>query len=431
MVQELDVKPGQFADKSGTPIHAGSCLREFINLCPEVAFVDQMDPTTRVMAALGDETPDRVPVMSVLTDLTPAYQVLGFPRVSDRRLLGSGLVRWFLRNWGMGWPGRALAKWDVERTLFKCVEAAVRVGFDAAWAVYAPNFARFPDPDTIQDDWGSLNRVTFDQRGTATYTYASPALSTREEYEAWEYFPDPKDHAKRARRVFRRLVSKFGRKICVCGEVVCDLYDRVQLGMGFKNLVLAMRRDPALVRQFVARLEDYALATTEAMMDAGVRVVFKGDDFSFKTGPQMNPKTFDEFWGPSYARLCELVHDRGGKIILHSCGDNTEMFDCFIKWGFDGGHAFETTSNVDVLAQKRRIGDRFTIVGGAGVDYLLTAQSKPEEVVAETERLVRQLGPGGRFILAPVHSLPIVDMDRERLMVETCKRIGSYPIAGA
>ncbi len=66
--------------------------------------------------------------------------------------------------------------------------------------------------------------------------------------------------------------------------------------------------------------------------------------------------------------------------------DNTKLFDYFIKWGFDGGHAFETTSNVDIPYEKKTHGDCFTIVGGIGIDYLLTERSKPEEVVEATKR---------------------------------------------
>jgi len=158
-------------------------------------------------------------------------------------------------------------------------------------------------------------------------------------------------------------------------------------------------------------------------------VLLKSDDMSFKTGPQMNPKTFDAFWGPSYTRLCKAVHDRGGKVFLHSCGDNTKMFDNFIKWGFDGGHAYETTSNVDIYSEKKIHGDRFTIIGGMGVDYLLTERSRPEEVVEKTKELIKHLAPGGRFILAPAHSHSDIDMTKERLMIETAKQFGKYPIS--
>ncbi len=142
---------------------------------------------------------------------------------------------------------------------------------------------------------------------------------------------------------------------------------------------------------------------------------------SFKTGPLMNPKTFDTFWGLSYTKICKAVHDRGWKIFLHSCGDNTKLFDYFIKWGFDGGHAYENTSNVNIYNEKKIHGDQFTIIGGVGVDYLLTHRSKPEEVEEKTKELIKNLATGGRYILAPVHSHADQDVSKIKVMLETAR----------
>lgn len=114
--------------------------------------------------------------------------------------------------------------------------------------------------------------------------------------------------------------------------------------------------------------------------------------------------------------------------MLHACGDNTKLFDYFIKWGFDGGHAFETTSNVDIPYEKKTHGDRFTIVGGIGIDYLLTERSKPQEVVEATKEIIRICASGGRFLLAPVHCHPDLDISKVKIMLDTAKEYGTYPL---
>jgi uroporphyrinogen-III decarboxylase len=104
------------------------------------------------------------------------------------------------------------------------------------------------------------------------------------------------------------------------------------------------------------------------------------------------------------------------------------MFDYFIKWGFDGGHAYENTSNVDIEYEKKTHGDRFTIVGGVGVDYILTERSTTEEVVDEVKRLLKVCGPGGRFLLGSVHDHPDMDMEKVKIMLEAAHQYGAYPI---
>ncbi len=382
-----------------------------------------MNPTDRIIAVTEGKELERVQIMSILTDLHPAHQVLGFPKKTDADLL----KKWYGKL-ALKLLGKLLIKSDVNKTVYDCTEAAIKMGFDATWVVWAPNFSRFTDLNTIQDDWGNYNDFIFDDWGNGTYMYREGAIKSLEDYEKWGYFPNPDKMAKKTYNYYKKIVSKYENKICICGEVVSDMYDRIVLALGFDKIAYFVRKKPDFIRQFIVRMEEFSIKTSMAMMDAGVKIIFKGDDFCYKTGPQMNPKIFDEFWGPSYTRLCEVIHDRGGKFFLHSCGDNTMMFDYFIKWGIDGGHAYEPTSTVDIYNEKKLHGDKFTIIGGVGVDYLLTPKSKPEEVVDKTKELIKHLAPGGRFILAPAHSLSIVDMSKEKIMLETAWKYGKYPI---
>ncbi len=63
-----------------------------------------------------------------------------------------------------------------------------------------------------------------------------------------------------------------------------------------------------------------------AMMDAGIKIILLGDDFSNKTGHAMNPKQTEELFGGTYSRITKAVHYRGGKIVIHSCGDTAKKF---------------------------------------------------------------------------------------------------------
>jgi hypothetical protein len=121
-----------------------------------------MNPTERIIAAIEEQELERVPTFFYNIDLGPAYQVLGFPKISDAKLQKSAIGRFVMSRFGMGWVMRAFMKAKVKRIMFTCVEAAVALGFDAALAVYAPSMSRFPDDHTLQDDWGTYNELTMD-----------------------------------------------------------------------------------------------------------------------------------------------------------------------------------------------------------------------------------------------------------------------------
>jgi uroporphyrinogen decarboxylase len=378
-----------------------------------------MSPTERIIAVIDGNELDTVQTFSVLLDDHPIQQVLGEPFIKDTTLLLNPVSRLFLDRWGVR-ISRFLVPLLLDDLFMRAIEASLQLGFDGVWGYFVPSLI-IRDSKTLIDVWGSYHNLIDDGHGNLYYMYREPAIPTPEAYEAWPYFPDPDVWAHRTYEFFKKALARFGDRICIAGEVPTDIYDGIQNSMGFQNISIAIRRNPEFICRWIVRMEDVAIKTTMAMMDAGIKVVLKGDDFGFKTGPQMNPKVFDEFFGPSYTRLTKAVHDRGGRILLHSCGDNTKMFDCFIKWGFDGGHAFETTSNVNIPYEKKMHGDRFTIVGGIGVDYLLTERSRREEVEQATREILDICAPGGRFLLAPVHSHPALDMSKVRAMIETAR----------
>jgi uroporphyrinogen decarboxylase len=280
------------------------------------------------------------------------------------------------------------------------------------------------DRKTMARTTGSFYDLVDDGHGKSWYMYRGPALPTPDAYDRWPYFPNTDDLAHKTFRFYKKMQAKFGDAICILGQASFGIHETMLWSFGFENMALFIRREPDLVRRFIALLEDIIMKTNMAMMDAGIKVVFDGDDFAYKSGPMLNPRLSDELFGGSYRRITDAVHGRGGKVLLHSCGDNTKLFDYFIKWGFDGGHAYENTSNVNIAYEKKTHGDQFTIVGGVGVDYILTPRSTPDEVREEVRRLIKLCAPGGRFIIGPVHDHPDMDMEKVRILLETVREQG-------
>ena len=136
----------------------------------------------------------------------------------------------------------------------------------------------------------------------------------------------------------------------------------------------------------------------------------------------------DAIFGERYRRIIKNVKDRGARFLLHSCGDNTLLFDLFISWGVDGLHAYESTSNVDIFNEKKIHGDQVTMLGNVGIDYLLTERSRDEEIVENVRELIQKLGPGGRYILGPTFSGNGIPAHKLQVMLEAVKEYGAYPI---
>lgn len=312
--------------------------------------------------------------------------------------------------------------------LEKRIKGAVKLGFDSTWAIYEESFV-LKDANTMLRVTGSVFDILEDGYGNMTYMYREPGITSREEFEAWPHWPDADDVAHRSYKFFKKMVKKYSSDMCLMGQgSAYGIHESLLWTVGFERMSIWLMREKDLVQRFIDITEELCMKTIMAVMDAGVDVIIQTDDFAYKSGPMMNPKLINKVFGPSYKRLIKAVHGRGGKFILHSCGDNTLLMDMFIEWGVDGLHAYENTSNVDIYKEKEIHGDQVTIIGGVGVDYLLTDRSTDEEVTKEVKKMIKALGPGGRFIIGPVHSLSSIPADKMEVMLDAVETYGKYPI---
>lgn len=387
-----------------------------------------MHSIERVINTFEGKSVDRVPTFCAMVEDRTFNEILGKPIISQEWLMTNPLARFVLDQWGPQLT-RHVFQVELNRALEKRIRAQVELGFDSVWAIQDATFTVL-DSKTMARFSGSIFNIQPDGYGNMTYMYRGPGIKSREDFESWPYWPDADDLAQRTYKFFKKMVSKYGHRTCLFGQgPAYGIQESLLWALGFEKMPVWIRRKKDLVKRYIDLCEEICLKTNMALLDAGVPVILQSDDFAFKSGPLMNPKLIDELFGPSYRRIIKAVHDRGAKYVLHSCGDNTLLFDTFISWGVDGLHAYENTSNVDIFREKELHGDKVTIIGGMGVDYLLTDRSKDEEVEAEVKKLITELGPGGRFIIAPVHSLSTIPAHKLRVMVDAVARYGAYPIS--
>lgn len=387
-----------------------------------------MNPTERIIRTLEGKSIDRVPTWCAGIEDRTFNEVLGKPIIPQQFLIENPLTRFFLDRWGPQLT-KPFIQPVITLGMDKRIKAAAQLGFDSTWALYDETFIVL-DSKTMARFTGSLFDIQEDGFGNMTYMYREPGITSREEFEAWPYWPRPDEVAHRSYRFFKKMMSRYGDKMCLFGQASAyGIQESLLWTLGFERMPVWIRREKDLIQRFIDLAGELSMKTAMAMIDAGVKVILQSDDFAFKTGPIMNPNLIDKLFGPPYMRIIKAVHDRGGKYILHSCGDNTLLFDTFIKWGVDGFHAYENTSDVDIFNEKKIHGDQTTIIGGVGIDYLLTEHSRDEEVEEQVKTLIKALGPGGRYIVAPTHSISSIPAHKMAVMIDAVHKYGKYPIS--
>ena len=382
----------------------------------------------RTIAALNLQRPDRTPVFSCTEEQNQIYEILGetgqaMPLSLLQQGVTGALVKWAapLAN-SSGWFRR-----EFEKFMAKKVEADIAMGYDCSWLMYSAIF-ELRDNRQATDIFGKLYDLVADPDGNVdTPMYREGLLTSPDKWEAWPH-PDPARLRENIRRVYADLQRRYGDRIYLMGSLFSGLWESATQVMGLPAFAVALRRNPDHVRRMVKHYESLYLAALHATADAGMPGFVYSDDMGFKSGPQTSPRVLDEFFGPSLRRITEAAHQRGLKIIIHSCGNVNQLLDLFVDWGFDGVHSLEPTAGIDLAEVKKRVGSRMCIFGNLDIAHVMSDGTR-QEVEEAVKAALRAAAQDGGFIMAMTNSHNAVKVENTRWMIEFTHRYGTYPLA--
>ena len=232
-----------------------------------------------------------------------------------------------------------------------------------------------------------------------------------------------------------KTIRAMGQEYAIVGRAVASY--------GFFEMSQALRRPeqflmdlalaPDLVNSLVGRLYDCYAGLTERFLDVAGEyldvIELPGDDFAGNTGPLISPEMFDQFYKEPYRRLINLIknHSPRVKVVYHSDGAMTAFLPKLVEIGADVFHSVEPLPAWDLGEMKKLYGSEIAFMGG--IDIREALQGDEAGVEAEVKRRLRELGPGGGYVLAPTNHLQW-DVSPENLftLYEAAREYGRYPL---
>lgn len=174
--------------------------------------------------------------------------------------------------------------------------------------------------------------------------------------------------------------------------------------LGMERLMLATRRDPALVAAVIERVGQtiYSVFETYCQVDA-VCALWLGDDLGHKHGTLLSPKWLIEHIVPWYKRFADLAHAHGRPFLLHTCGNTAAVLPAIVEAGIDAKHSFE-----DVIEPVEQFYDRWAarIATLGGVDVHLLATGSADTIRARTLQVLEHCAPRGSYAAGSGNSIP-------------------------
>jgi uroporphyrinogen decarboxylase len=196
--------------------------------------------------------------------------------------------------------------------------------------------------------------------------------------------------------------------------------------MGYEPLCFALVEDPTLVQAVVDRVGEVELDIYRVLCQFDhVGALWINDDMGFKTQTMIGPDDLRRFVFPWQKRLAEYAHAHGRPVLLHACGNLSEVMDDLIDdVGIDAKHSFEDVIQ-PVAEFKRQYGSRVAALGGVEMDVL--AGGTEDDVRDYTRRVIEDCAPGGGWALGSGNTVAnYVPVQNYLAMLDVGREVGVY-----
>ena len=196
------------------------------------------------------------------------------------------------------------------------------------------------------------------------------------------------------------------------------------LGMGMETFSIALYENLPFLERVLDIYCDWVTVVAERACQLGFDVFASTDDMAFKSAPFFSPSVFHDLVLPAYRRAAEKI---SLPWIIHSDGNILPFLDDLLTLGIAGLHPNEKGA-MDIQAVKHEYGDRICLLGN--VDLNILGMGTPQEVDQEVRHLIRDVGPGGGYIVTSGNSLAgYLKPENVMALSQAVQAYGHYPLA--
>jgi uroporphyrinogen decarboxylase len=183
------------------------------------------------------------------------------------------------------------------------------------------------------------------------------------------------------------------------------LFEHAWLLRGFENALMDAAAEPDFYAEVLDRLTELFLTLVRACAAIPADAILFGDDWGEQRGVILGPERWRRFLKPRWASIYQAVHAQGKLCITHSCGSVAAIVPDLIEIGLDVLESVQPeAAGMNPYELKRQWGDKITFWGCLGSQSTIQFGT-PLQIHAEVQRLCREMGQGGGYILAPAKAL--------------------------
>ena len=375
-----------------------------------------MLPAERVKLSLAHQVPDRVPLA-----------LWGGPYG-----LVDPLYLSLLEKLEIGNPVEPIRAGHTINYLDDRILQALETDTRYIWPGDSPSSPKYGsiDNDLIYDDFGQPWRRTFPYY-SATDGLLKDALGINdiEDRVQWPDADDPRwtdGVTERAQAIKDSGYYIIGRMVLSHGpfQMACDL-------RGMENFLVDMFDRPDFAHTLLNRITDLTCDLMANYLESAQGVIdmieLPGDDYAGNHNLVVSPGLFRKMIRPCLEKMINTLRKQQPNIniMLHSDGAIGKLLPDFVEMGVDVLHPLEPVAGMNPAEIKQKFGGQISFLGGVDISHALPGSL--QDVRNDIDRCVRDLAPGGGYILAPCNHLQ-ADIPPENVieMYTYAKSAGNY-----
>lgn len=258
--------------------------------------------------------------------------------------------------------------------------------------------------------------------------------ATIDDLETYSW-PDP-DESERLTNVAENAKTLYeNSSYAIYGNVIANnIFQRACHLRGFEQFLTDLLTDKEFAHALLRKITDIQKRITANFLERCGKYldIFRaGDDLATQTSLIMSPRTYRAMIKPYQKEYFALIKEMTeAKLLYHSCGTIYQAIPDLIEIGIDALNPIQVScaAMADTKKLKEEFGSAITFCGGIDTQNVLP-HGTPDDVEREVCQRIRDLAPGGGYLLAAVHNfqddVPVENICR---MFKAGKSCGIYPI---
>ncbi|HIS27575.1 MAG TPA: hypothetical protein IAA57_11940 [Candidatus Pullilachnospira intestinigallinarum] len=247
-------------------------------------------------------------------------------------------------------------------------------------------------------------------------------MAMMEALEELQEYPFPDFSLGDASHQKRQVEEIHAQGLAAVGNMQMTIWETAWYIRGMENLMVDMTCEPEMAAWVFDKVTEQAVIRARSFAQAGVDIVFLGDDIGMQNGPMMSMEMYRTWLKPRLARVIASVKEINPEILIfyHSCGDATSFIPELIDCGVDVLNPIQSEC-MDFAEIYKEYGGKISFHGTIGTQTTMPFGTPQEVKEAVWKNLDIASAHGGLFV-APTHLLePEVPWENIVAYVEACR----------